>query len=151
MAKKFLSNKKYAGARVLSNRVKHDGSVEEKVIFEETQLFKDSQLLKISTVEQIKVYCEKPQNFFSLESRIVFNRIFRSYLGSVTLTPTEVLHNHKEIQRRTNRDSLMFSATSHVVQIQSSGGAQGAKNDKNRLSKLLIKLQLKRNELHHSS
>ena len=70
MAKKFLSNKKCAGARVLSNRVKHDGSVEENVIFEETQLFKDSQLLKISTVEQIKVYCEKPRDFFSLESRI---------------------------------------------------------------------------------
>ena len=116
MAKKFLSNKKCAGARVLSNRVKHDGSVDEKVIFEETQLFKDSQLLKISTVEQIKVYCEKPRDFFSLESRIVFNRIFRSYLGSVTLTPTEVLHNHKEIHRRTDRDSLMFSATSHVAQ-----------------------------------
>jgi hypothetical protein len=41
--------------------------------------------------------------------------------------PTEVFHNHKEIQRLTDRDSLMFSATSHVAQLQSSSGAQGAK------------------------
>ena len=83
----------------MANRVKHDGSVEEKVVFEETQSVKGSQLLKIATVEQIKIYCEKPRDFFSLESRIIFNRIFRSYLESITLTPTEVLHNHKEIQR----------------------------------------------------
>jgi len=127
IAKKFLSDKKCAGARVVANRIKHDGSIEEKVIFEGTQSVKDSQLLKISTVEHIKIYCEKPRDFFSLESRIIFNRVFRSYLESVTLTPTEVLHNHKEIQRLADRDNLMFSATSHVAQLQSSGGAQGTK------------------------
>ena len=67
-------------------------------------------------------------------------------MGSVTLTPTEVLHNHKEIQRRTDRDSLMFSATSHVVQIQSSGGAQGAKKRQKKISKIInqITAQAKR-------
>jgi len=76
MAKKFLSDKKCAGARVVANRVKHDGSVEEKVIFEETQSVKGSQLLKIATVEQIKIYCEKPRDFFSLESRIFLIEFF---------------------------------------------------------------------------
>lgn len=127
LAKKFLSDNKCAGARVVSNRIKHDGSVEEKVIFEETQAVKGSQKLNISTVENVKIYCEKPRDFFSLESRIIINRIFRSYLESITLTPTEILHSHKEIQRLADRDNLMFSATSHVAQLQSSDGAQGTK------------------------
>jgi len=127
MAKKFLSDKRCAGARVVSNRLQSDGSVDEKVIFEEKQSVKDSQLLKITTVDEVKIFCEKPRDFFSLESRILINRIFRSYLESVTLTPTEVLHNHKEIQRLADRDSLMFSATSHVAKLQSSNGAKGTK------------------------
>lgn len=124
LAKKYLADKKCAGARVVANIPKRDGSVDEQVVFEETQAVSGEKPIQITPVEDQMPRCVNPKDFFGLESRMIANRIFRTHLEKASLTPTEILHSAKDLQRLYDYDSLMPSAVSHVAKMQSQGAGQ---------------------------
>jgi len=137
LAKKYLSSANCAGARIVANQTMSDGTIRESIIFEETQAGGGAKPLRITPLEAAPVYCKSPKDFFSLEARMVFNRLFRSYLEEVTLTPTEVLHSYKQLQRLFDRDTLRFSAVSHVATLQVKDLDKTAKTRQAELNKII--------------
>jgi hypothetical protein len=121
LAQRFLNDKSCPGARVIRNRLNHDGSMNETVIFEQTQSAKGDGPARINPIESAPPRCEKSRDYFGLESRMTMNRIFRTHLEQIVLTPTELLHNAKELSRLRDKDSLVPSAVDMVATLQTKG------------------------------
>jgi hypothetical protein len=103
LAKKFLSDPRCAGARVVANQSMRDGTIRENVVFQETQSVSGAKPIRITPIDSAQPYCMSPKDFFGLECRMNLNRLFREYLEEVTLTPTEVLHSYQQLQRLFDR------------------------------------------------
>jgi hypothetical protein len=137
LAKKYLKDPQCAGVRVVANRIKRDGSIEENIVFEETQTVSGDMPVRIVPIDVAQPVCMTAKDFFSLESRMTLNRLFRDYLEAVTLTPTEVLHNYKQLQRLFDRDGLLLSATSHIASLQTKGTEKSAKARQAEINKIV--------------
>ncbi len=137
LAKTYLKNSRCAGARVVANQVKGDGTVSENVVFQETQNVSGDKPIKIQPLEAAPLWCKSPKDFFGLECRMVLNRLFREYLEETKLTPTEVLHSYKQLQRLFDRDTLRLSAVSHIATLQVKGREMSAKDRQAQLNKII--------------
>lgn len=127
LAETLLNNKACAGARVIRNWLNRDGSMSETVIFEKKQTVKGDEVIRINAITESAPRCEKTRDYFGLESRNTMNRIFRTYLEKVILTPTEILHNFKELNRLRDRDNLVQSAVDMIATLQVKGSDMPAK------------------------
>ena len=127
LAERFLARPDCEGARIMANRSHRDGSIDEAVIFERTQEVGEKKI-NINTVEETPPFCRQPRDFFSLESRMMMNRIFRTYLEHVMLTPTEVLHRAGDLARLCDRDSLLSSSVSLAAKLQTAGKEMSARD-----------------------
>lgn len=121
MAKTLLLDKACPGARVVRNWLGQDGLTTEKVVFEKTQGVSGSGPVRINPIESAPPRCENPRDYFNFESRMTINRIFRTYFEDTHLTPTELLHSHKELQRIQDKDSLVQSAVDMIATLQTKG------------------------------
>ncbi len=133
LAEKFLADKSCAGARIIANKEASDGSTRETVVFEKTQAASTKKKIQITTIDAAPPQCASPRDFFSLESRMIFNRVLRNYLEEVTLTPTELLHGHKDLQRFQDYENLFASAVSHIATLQTAGTDQPALDRRNEI------------------
>ncbi|CAA7626920.1 conserved hypothetical protein [Candidatus Terasakiella magnetica] len=119
LAKKFLADKKCEGARIVRNWLRGDGTMVESEIFKESRTVKDDGPVRIAQIDSVPPdKCEEPADFLGPSSRNVMNRLFRSYLDQVFLTPTELMHNFKELKRLQDKDNLVSSAVDRVAQLQ---------------------------------
>lgn len=141
LANELLSDKNCAGVRIIANKINRDGSIVENVIFERTQSVNSEKPIQINPVSSVSIHCDKVRDLFSLESRILINRIFRSYLEQVMLTPTELIHNYREIQRLSDRDSLVQSAVSLVAKLQTTGKDQSLGDRQDEIYRLLEQME----------
>jgi hypothetical protein len=117
LAKKLLGNKACPGARVMRNWQNFDGTMAENVVFEQTQAVKEGPV-RINPIDSAPPRCIRSRDYFSLESRMTMNRIFRGYMEQVFLTPTELLHNAKELARLRDKDNLLPAAADRVAALQ---------------------------------
>jgi len=123
LAQKFLARGDCAGVRIVANKENRDGLLEEEVLFEKTQAV-SAKKLQIATVEAAPNLCQQPRDFFSLESRALMNRVLRSYLEEVSLTPTELLHSHRDLKRFQDYENIYPAAVSHIATLQVAGTGQ---------------------------
>ncbi|MEW5726632.1 MAG: hypothetical protein AB1918_02290 [Pseudomonadota bacterium] len=140
-AKKFLGDKRCAGARVVRNWANRDGTMAETVVFQKTQAVSDEAPINIVQIDKAPTLCAKPKDFFALDSRRVMNRVLRNYLEKVTLTPTEILHSHKELRRLRETGNLVFSAVDHVAGLQVRDSDQGSKQRREEILAALDQIQ----------
>ncbi|WP_254434896.1 hypothetical protein [Magnetospirillum sp. UT-4] len=141
LAEKFLSNKACEGARVVRNWLNRDGSMSENVIFEKVQDARGEGPIRIDPIGKAPPRCEKPRDFFGLESRMAMNRVFRTYFEKVVLTPTELLHNRKEMQRIMDKDALVPSAVDKVATLQVKDTEMPAKQRREEIFAALDQIQ----------
>lgn len=134
-AKRFLADKKCEGARVVRNWARSDGTMVEKEIFSETRTIRDDGPVRINPIEDAPPKCEAPDDYSGLQSRMLMNRLFRTYLEKVTITPTELIHNYKELKRLQDKDSLLPSAVDRVASLQTRDGQQDAKSRREEIFK----------------
>lgn len=116
-ADKLLGNKAIAGVRVVLE-ASGGGPSRDQVIFEKKQDANADKPLRIKTIDVTPAFCRAPRDFFGLESRSIMNFMFRDYLEQVCLTPTEILHNHKELERLADRDNLLSQAVDNIARLQ---------------------------------
>jgi hypothetical protein len=128
LAKKFLADKKCEGARIVRNWMRSDGTMDETEIFAQTRAGVDDGPVRISPIDDVPEKCESSDEFMAPSGRNVVNRIFRSYLDKAILTPTELMHNYKELKRLQEKDSLVPSAVDRVAQLQTKDGAQDSRS-----------------------
>lgn len=121
LAKKIFADKSCAGVRVVRNWMKSDGSMVESTVFEEKRTVRDDGPIRINPIEERPPLCDRPRDYFGLESRGIINRVLRNYLEKALLTPTELLHNNKELRRLRDKDALVPSAVDHIATLQTKG------------------------------
>ncbi|EME70129.1 hypothetical protein H261_09999 [Paramagnetospirillum caucaseum] len=128
LAKKFLADKKCEGARIVRNWMRSDGTMDETEIFAQTRAGADDGPVRISQIDEVPEKCETPEEFMGPQGRNTVNRIFRSYLDKAILTPTELMHNYKELKRLQDKDTLVPSAVDRVSQLQTKDSEQDSKS-----------------------
>ncbi|MBC7953101.1 MAG: hypothetical protein H7Z12_14940 [Rhodospirillaceae bacterium] len=126
-AKRYLMDKKCEGARVIRNWARADGRMVEKEVFSETRTIKDDGPVRLVQVDTAPAKCEAPQDYFGGQSRSLMNRLFRNYLEKVYVTPTELIHNYKELKRIQDKDTLIPSAVDRIAFLQTRDGDQESK------------------------
>jgi hypothetical protein len=118
LADKFLAQKTCAGARVVRSWLNFDGTMAETVLFERTQAVKDDGPIRINPIDSAPPRCVESREYFSLDARGLMNRVFRAYFEKVIVTPTEVLHNARELRRLQDKDNLLSTAVDRIATLQ---------------------------------
>lgn len=62
--------------------------------------------------------CTEPEHFFALDSRLAIGRLLRPFLDKLQITPTELLHAARLIQRLDNTGNLTMAAIHRVASLQ---------------------------------
>lgn len=140
-AKTLLNDKSCAGARVMRNVLGRDGSVLETVLFEHTQTPKTDGPIRVNAIDGAPRRCDKIRDYFGLDSRMTINRLFRSYFETRFLTPTELLHNRKELSRIQEKDTLVPSAVDMVATLQTKDSEQTAKHRRDEIFAIIDQIQ----------
>lgn len=136
-AKRYLSDKKCEGARVVHNWTRSDGRILEKEIFAETRTVRDDGPVRIVEVDSAPAKCEAPEDYYGNQSRGLMNRLFRNYMEKTFVTPTELMHNYKELKRIQDKDTLVPSAVDRVAFLQTREGEQDVKSRRDEIFKSL--------------
>lgn len=132
-AKKRLADKKCEGARVIRNWLRADGMTIETTIFSETRTVREEENLRISQIDEAPPKCESPKEFSGTQSRNVMNRLFRNYMEKAFITPTELIHNYKELKRLQDKDNLLPNAVDRVASLQTREGGQDSRERRNEI------------------
>lgn len=134
-AKRYLMDKTCEGARVVRNWSRVDGRVVEKEIFSETRAPRDDGPVRIVPVDHAPDRCEHTGDYFALPSRALMNRVFRNYLEKAFVTPTELLHNYRELKRIQDKDMLVPAAVDRIAFLQTRDGDQATKTRRDDIHK----------------
>jgi hypothetical protein len=129
LAAKVLAKHTCQGVRVVKNWQRADGMVTENVIYTEMRSV-EAPKVTIVPIDDAPM-CQKAHDYYRLESRITINRLFRKYLEKAVLTPTELIHNYRELKRVQDVDTLFPAAVDRVATIQArvAGGEARTRRD----------------------
>ena len=123
-ADNLLTKDNYTGVRVVRDFARQDGLHSEKVLLEKSKTPQKTEITT-STVSEAPV-CTEASDAFGLSARLIIGRIFRAYLDEVYLTPTELLHNAREMKRLADKASLLMNAVDQTARLQApQGGEEG--------------------------
>jgi hypothetical protein len=123
-ARKLFANKRCEGVRILRNWTRGDGIISETEIFTETRTVKDEGPIRVAVIESAPEKCATNEAFLGSDSRGTIGRLLHEYLEKVFLTPTELLHSHKEMKRLQDKDTLVPTAVDRVAALQCRSGEQ---------------------------
>ncbi len=123
-ADNLLSKSNYTAVRVVRDFARQDGMHSEKVLLEKTKAAQKAEI-STSTVGDAPI-CTEVSDAFGLSSRQTIGRLFRAYLDEAFLTPTELLHNAREMKRLADKGSLLMNAVDQISRLQApQGGEEG--------------------------
>ncbi len=137
IADKFFADKRCEGARIVRNWNRADGKMVESELFCQTRIVKDDGPVRIAQVDTAPAKCEAPDDYFGPSSRGLMNRIFRNYFEKTYLTPTELIHNYRELKRIQDKDTLVPSAVDRVAFLQTREIDQDSKSRRDEIFKTL--------------
>jgi len=122
-AQRLFQNPACAGYRVVRDRLRPDGTHDELVLQVEYRALRKP--LTIAAIDDAPA-CGETRDLYRPESRQTINRLFRSYFDQRVLTPTEVLHDHRELKRLLDHGTLVSAAVGRVATLQAAAGAAPA-------------------------
>lgn len=114
--KRLLAGGKVDGYRVVKDWRRADGRHVETEVHSEFRAV--SNAITIQPIDEAPPICVKPDDMFAVESRMVMNRILRSYIDRMVVTPTEIMHNYSELKRLLDRDNIAAQAVGRVAALQ---------------------------------
>jgi hypothetical protein len=124
-ADNLLSRENYEAVRVVRDFARLDGMHHETVLLEKTKAAK-KQELTTATLNEAPI-CTEVAEAFGLPARLTIGRIFRAYLDEMLLTPTELLHNSREMKRLADKGNLLMNAVDQISRLQAPQGGEEAK------------------------
>lgn len=114
--KKLLAGGKSDGYRVVKDWRRVDGRHVETEVHSEFRAV--SSAITIQPIDEAPPVCVKPDDMFAVESRMVMNRVLRSYIDRMVVTPTEIMHNYNELKRLLDRDNIAAQAVGRIAALQ---------------------------------
>jgi hypothetical protein len=100
-----LAGGKFSAAKVTEDR----GQTKEILIWHEEAGVRAAKAITITPVEDAPV-CEKLDNFYGIEARLLMGRLLRQYLDEQGLTPVELIHDFVNIRSLKRNDDLVNQA-----------------------------------------
>ena len=134
-AARLFADRKCEGVRIFRNWLKADHTILETQIHCETRIIKENEKLRIGLIDAVPPQCETTDDYYSFASRQFMNRIFRAYFDKAFVTPTELLHDAKELKRLQDTETLVSSAVDRVAFLQTQDTDQSAKDRKDQIFK----------------
>jgi hypothetical protein len=124
-ADNLLSKNNYTAVRVVRDFARQDGLHSEKVLLEKTKAAQ-KQEITTATVAEAPI-CTELADAYGLSARATMGRVFRPYFDEALITPTELLHNAREMKRLGDKDRLLMNAIDQISALQAPGGGEEAK------------------------
>ncbi|HYH21060.1 MAG TPA: hypothetical protein VD995_20835 [Azospirillum sp.] len=115
-AKRILSGGKVEGYRIVRDWQRPDGRHIETELCSEFRA--QSNALTISPIDEPPPVCRTVDQCYTVESRMVMNRLLRTYVERLVVTPTEIMHNYPELKRLLDKDNLVPTAVGRVAALQ---------------------------------
>jgi hypothetical protein len=116
-ADNLLQTGNHAAVRVIRDFERLDGTHAETVVLEKKAPEKAPGDLTLAPITDAPL-CTTVEEVYGLASRTTIGRLLRKYLDEIVLTPTEFLHDAKEMKRFGDRGNLLFSAIDRVAGLQ---------------------------------
>jgi hypothetical protein len=88
----------------------------DKVLFEQKKPTGAAPVV-VPQIEEAPV-CTGTEDLYGPGARKVVNRLFRQYLDRAMLTPTEIMHNGREMKRLMDFESIVQTAIDRVARVQ---------------------------------
>lgn len=112
----LLSSARAEGIRVVKDWTRVDGRHVETEIHTEFRTV--AKAMTIAPVDEAPQVCTALPDYYAAESRMMMTRILRNYTERLVVTPTEILHNHGELKRLLDKDSLVPTAVGRIAALQ---------------------------------
>ena len=134
-AENLLQQGNHAAVRVIKDFQRIDGTHSETVVMEKKAAEKAAGDPTLSPITEAAA-CASLDDFYGLPSRTTIGKLLRKYLDEALVTPTELLHDAKEMKRFGDKGNLLFSAIDKVSGLQArAAGEEGSKARKDFLDK----------------
>ncbi len=114
-------------------RVVQDGK-DDKVLFEQKKPEGKAPMV-VPQIEEAPL-CAHPDDLNGAQARKAMNKLFRPYLDKALLTPTEIMHNGREMKRILDFESIVQTAIARVAGVQKGPEGDDAKKRSDVLWKL---------------
>lgn len=134
-AERQFMDRKCEGVRVMRNWARADGMMDETEVFKRTRNVQEEETVSVAQVDSAPPPCVEIDEYYAFDSRLLINRLFRSYLDQAFLTPTEILHDSRELKRLQDKGVLVSTAVDRVSTLQSRQTGGDAKLRRNELFK----------------
>lgn len=129
--KKVISGGKVEGFRIIRDWMRTDGRHVETQVCEEFRT--TSNAITISPIDEAPVPCQRAEQTYGVESRMVMNRLLRGYVERMVVTPTEIMHNYQELKRLLDKDNLVPMAVGRVATLQAEGSGKDSRSRRDEL------------------
>ncbi|WP_193179812.1 hypothetical protein [Nisaea sediminum] len=132
-AMQFMARPGVMGVRVVKESLKDIRNPSPgDILFEKLRATGNGDQIAVGEIGNTPPVCEDVEELFQGAGRKTINRLFRAYLDKQGVTPTEVMHNAREMKRAMDFQSMLPSAVARVAQLQSrgeDGGDTGTRRD----------------------
>jgi hypothetical protein len=132
-ADNLLNKSNYEAVRVIRDFARLDGMHSETVVHEKVAVTTKPEINLVPVADA--PICNELADAYALPARLTIGRLFRKYLDEALITPTELLHNPREMKRLGDKGRLLMSAVDTVATLQAPGGGEEAKARRDLLHK----------------
>jgi hypothetical protein len=128
-AKGLLANPNFGGVRIVRDVMRAGGKEASNVIF--TQMREaPKELIRAQPIDEAPM-CRVAADLHKVDARTTMNRVLRQYIDKMVLTPTEIMHSHRELKRVLDFETLVPAAVSRVASLQAKeAGEEPAKRNR---------------------
>ncbi|HEY0834046.1 MAG TPA: hypothetical protein VGE72_09085 [Azospirillum sp.] len=134
-AKKILSGGKVEGYRIVRDWQRPDGRHVETELC--TEFRTQSNAITITPIDEPPPVCRTVDQYYAVESRMVMNRLLRTYVERLVVTPTEIMHNYPELKRLLDKDSLVPTAVGRVSAMQAEKTGQDGRERRDEMHRIV--------------
>lgn len=113
-AEALLADDKITAVKVMSQRDGMNGGIiEAELLFKERAAREKP--IQVSADNTPVKPCQEPKDFFALDSRLAIGRLLRQFLDKLQITPSELLHSHRMMQRLDSTGNIATAALGRVA------------------------------------
>ena len=142
-AQRLFLDRKCEGVRILSVLERSDGSSSEKEVFIRTRNVQEEETVSVAQVDTVPPPCETAEEYYGFNSRLVMNKLFRSYCDQAFITPTELIYDSRELKRLQDKAGLVSTAVDRVATLQARQTGGDAKKRRDQIFKAVEDMMIR--------
>lgn len=120
------------GVRVVREGDNRFGRLSTNTVFSQEKPRGEGGTVVVGRIDRAPV-CEERDALYGVPARQTMAKLFKGYLAKLVVTPTEVMHNAREMKRVMDRDNLVNTAIGRVANLQTGGDQTAAKGRRDTL------------------